>query len=290
MSPVTAGTNGGVTWRVELEREWLLPGQATDGSVTVTPNKDMEIRGCVAALIATEQWQTTETDGKRTRTVTHTEELQRLPVVLSGPTTLVGGVERTFPLQVPVPPLGPATFEGTVIRLTWELEIKLDRYGLDPAWYVPIGVLQPTALLKAGVVQVGEFGLYETADVADNRLDGSVTLRPMPLCVGEVFEGSVETGGIRPSKLRAIRLELIVTAKATVSSGLEEKILVWGYAYPPDTTSPIQITGRLPTTCVPTIELPHGRADATFEVIFDRAFDVDYNLVRDVTVASTTEM
>lgn len=295
MSTVVTSSNGGVFWSVELERQLLLPGRAMAGTVTFTPTSGMEIRGCIAALVATEQWQYTETtsDGQghsRTRTRTATSELQRLPVMLSGPTTLVAGEAKTYPLQIPVPPLGPATFEATVTRLTWELEIKLDRPGFDASVTVPVVVLQPTALLSAGVVRVGQFALYESADVADGQMAGKITFKPVPLCLGAPFTGSVEMAGSPPSRLKEIRMELSVKAMSTVNNGREEKILLWQAKLPASTTGTIPLEGQLPAMWLPTVELPHGRSDAVFDIVFARSLAADDHLARDVALASTTEI
>lgn len=114
MSEVETGQSGGVYFQSELERRTLLPGRSATGTVTLTVLSDVEIRGCVAALVATEQWKYTDTDRDseghtRTRTRTATHEPQRLPVMLLGPTTLSASAPRVLPVAFPVPPLGPAT-------------------------------------------------------------------------------------------------------------------------------------------------------------------------------------
>ena len=151
----------GVDWRVELERDALLPGQVAKGKLHLEVSKDIEARGLVAALIATEQWQYRQRRGSgknaRTVTVTDHEELRKVPVLLLGPTNLRAGEVRDFDIELPVPPLGPASLNATVSALSWELEVKLDvPNGMDSAIVVPIRVLQPTALLRAGVVRVGQ--------------------------------------------------------------------------------------------------------------------------------------
>jgi hypothetical protein len=249
----------------------------------------------VAALIATERWKYHDTERESngtTRTVTRTaqKELQRLPVMLHGPGRLAPGQSVSLPFQVPVPPLGPATFEADVLRLTWELEIKLDVGGLDPSITIPVVVLQPTGVLMAGVVRVGEFALYEGADVASGSLRGRIVLKPSPLCLGEPFEGVVEFAGSPPSRLTGIRVELKVRAKSTVSGGFAEDLVVWGGSLPLGSGGSFPIAGTLPQMWVPTVELPHGRSDATFDIVFDRSMARDEHLVRDVAVASTREL
>lgn len=290
-----AANSHGVDFSVLLQRETLLPGKAAEGHVTITPSGQKEIRGCVAALIATEQWKYHDTErnpngGTRQVTRTRVQELQRLPVMLRAAGTLAAGEAQQIDLQVPVPPLGPATFDGDVIRLTWELEIKLDVGGFDPTITIPVVVLQPTALLSAGVVQVGEFAQYEGVDVASDSMRGRITLKPMPLCLGQPFEGVLELAGSTPSRLQGIRIELKVRSRSTVSGGYDEENVIWQGNLPLGAAGSIPLTGVLPQQWLPTVELPHGRSDATCDIVFDRSLARDEHLVRDVVLASTREL
>jgi len=291
----------GVAFEMRLERDDLLPGTTVKGTVSLLARNGIASRGIVAALIATEWWkfQETTTDGQgqtSTHTVTRKDELQRLPVELSAAIELAEGEHREIAFEVPVPPLGPATLEAQVSRLTWDLEVKLDVAGaMDASIVVPVRVLQPTALLRAGVVHVGEFALYEAADSATGEARASVDIKPMPLCAGQPIDGSltIETNGVMD--LQEVRLELRSRVKATVSSGCEEEITVWSgrVAGPGRFGGPSQVIpfqSEIPATFLPTIELPHGRTDATFHVILARAWARDPHLVRDVTICTTTEV
>jgi hypothetical protein len=200
---VATAESRGVDWRLELERDGLLPGQLAKARLRLEARKEIEARGLVAALIATEQWQyrRTQSNGKTTRTVTVTEqeELRRVPVMLFGPTNLRAGEVRELDFEMPVPPLGPATLDATVSALSWELEVKLDvPGGMDSAIVIPIRVLQPTALLRAGVVRVAQFALFEAADSATDGARGTLELDPVPLCVGAPFTGRLTIERIRP--------------------------------------------------------------------------------------------
>ncbi|MGZ6269112.1 MAG: hypothetical protein ACXWMU_00905 [Candidatus Limnocylindrales bacterium] len=301
MSVLDALTGGGVQWDVTLERSDLLPGRLAAGRVILRPAHELEIRGAVAALVATEQWQYRQTTsdgrgGTATRIVTRREELVRAPVQLLGPATLPAGSPTVLELRLPVPPLGPATFEGTVSRLTWELEVKLDVPGLDPSTSLPIRVLQPTGLLQAGAIDLPAFACYPSVDVAEGELQASLDLEPVPLCLGAPFRGVVTLAGGTAQRLKEIRLELAVAARATVSSGLEERILAWrGQLAGPGTyggaTQRLAFAGELPVTpCLPTSELPHGRAGVVLEVVLARSWARDAHLRRDVAVCSTLEL
>jgi hypothetical protein len=257
------------------------------------------VRGIVAALIATEtwQWRQTTTDGQghtTTRTVTEHRELQRLPTQLAPAGSFAEGQPLEFSLELPIPPLGPATFEATVSRLAWKLEVKLDVPGFDPSIEVPIVVLQPTGLLRAGVIDVGQFALFPSAEATSDGSRAAIALEPVPLCIGAAFGGllSITTG---TQKLQEVRLELRTKVKATVSSGLEEEITLWtgrvvGEGEFGGADRAMAFDGTLAARWLPTIRLPHGKADAQFHVILAKALARDTHLVRDVAICSTTEL
>ncbi len=291
-------SDGGADFEVTLDRGALLPGRLVAGGVRIVFQQEIEVRGIVASLIATEQWmwQKTDRDSKghtTTRTVTERVELQRLPVLLAGPGTHAAGEILEFPIALPLPPLGPATFEGSVSRLTWQVEIKLDVPGFDASIELDVVVLQPTGLLMAGVINVGQFALWPSADVDSGDARGSIALDPVPLCIGAPFGGllSVATGAM---KLQEIRLELRQKVQATVASGLSEEITLWSSVVAGEGEfggeRAMAFNGELPGLWLPTIRLPHGKADAEFHVILAKAWAQDTHLVRDVAVASTTEL
>ena len=300
MSPSWQQSSHGVRWQLALDTDRLVPGRLVDGTITVTADGDYEARGLVAALVAIEHWQHEETtnDGQgqtSTRTVTSRDELRREPVQLSGPLQLAPGERRTFPFQMPIPPLGPASLEATVAGLDWTFEAKLDRPGWpDSGIDVPVRVVQPVALLRAGVVPVGEFALYPEADAGHDDLTAGITLVPLPLCSGAAFHGSVILRSPAARRLQEIRAEIRVQIDATVSSGKHETITPWSAVLVPSAEvqgeQTIHFEGSLDDRPLPTIELPHGRASAAFHLILATAWARDPHLVRDVTIATTLEL
>jgi hypothetical protein len=292
------GSDGGVDFELRLDRRELLPGQLAVGAVLLRFRHDVDFRGIVAAMIATEQWQWERTHrdangNTSTETVTERHELRRLPVRLEGPGRHNTGETREFRLELPVPPLGPATFDGTVSRLEWRLEVKLDVPGFDPSIETGVVVLQPTALLMAGVIDVAQFALWPTADARSDGATASIALDPVPLCIGAPFGGLLSIAA-EATKLQEVRLELRAKVEATVSSGLKEEITLWtgrvaGEGVFGDERA-MAFDGQLPARWMPTIRLPHGRSDATFHVILAKAMARDTHLVRDVAICSTTEL
>jgi hypothetical protein len=292
-------SDGGVSFALTLDRVGLLPGRAAGGSVRLTFQGSRSVRGIVASLIATEHWQYRETrhdaNGRTsTRTVTREEELRRLPVQLAGPGEHAAGSTVEFPLELPVPPLGPATLDASVAGVSWRLEVKCDVPGFDASIEQDVVVLQPTALLRAGVIDVAQFALWPNADAAADGSRASIALDPVPLCIGSPFGGllSIATG---PTNLQEIRLELRSKVEATVASGLEEEITLWagrvaGAGEFGGAEHAIAFDGSLPARWLPTVRLPHGRADAQFHVILAKAWAPDTHLVRDVAICSTTEI
>jgi arrestin (S-antigen)-like protein len=294
------GSSGGARWEVHLDRSILLPGRLVSGRITIQAEREIDARGLVVALIAEEHWRHTETrhgpnNTTTTEVVTSTEELLREPVLVHGALHLGAGETWTGTFEQPVPAMGPATLEAEDAGLEWTFEAKLDvPGGLDSSVDRAIVVAQPTALLRAGAVHVGEFALYESVDIAGDGVTASIKLEPMPLACGEPFSGRIELSFADATKLQEIRGELRVDVEATVSSGESEEITAWSGVLTPAGTYQgsvgIDVSGTLDPRPLPTIELPHGRAQATFRVILAKAWTVDAHLVRDVALATTTEL
>jgi len=159
--------SGGVDWHLELDRSLLLPGQLVTGRVSLHSDRRIEARGLLVALSATEHWRhrETHTDGSghtTTSVVTSREDLAHEPVQVRDALTLREGETLKIEFELPVPPDGPATLEAEDASLEWMVQAKLDiAGGLDSRIEGSVVVAQPAALLRAGAVPVGEFGLYE---------------------------------------------------------------------------------------------------------------------------------
>ena len=297
--PSWEASSHGVAWQIELDRDRLLPGRLVAGHVTVTVGGDTDARRLLVTLIGTESWQHEEmsTDAQghpTTRTVTSTAELPRVPVELSGPLHLAAGETRSWPVEIPVPELGPASVESTVLRLAWIVEAKLDRPGFDSRIEAPVRIVQPMALLRAGVVHVGEFALYPEADAAVDDLTAAIELDPMPVCAGAPFRGHVTLRAAHPRRLQEIRAEIRVHLEATVSGGKNEWITAWAATVVPaldfDGERRLDFEGSLPDVALPTIETAHGRTSAVFHLILAMALARDPHLVRDIAIATTLEL
>ncbi len=299
MTAIFHESSHGVDWRLELDRDALLPGRLVAGKVSVASHGTVDARALIVLLRAVEHWQhdvtTTDANG---HTSTHTETTQREllvePVQVAGETHLGPGETRDWAFELPVPSLGPASLEATVAGLTWTVVAKFDvPGGFDPSIERSVRVLQPQALLRAGVVTVGEFALYGAADVGADGVSGSVTLDPSPLCVGLPFSATVVLHSPRARRLQEIRVEVRVHVEATVPSGRSETITAWWGVIRADSLDgdrTIQVSGTLDGRSLPSIELPHGRTSATFHVILATAFAPDPHLVRDIAIATTQEL
>jgi hypothetical protein len=300
MTATAHGSGAGFEITLELDTDALLPGRLVDGRLRVSTRVGGAFRAARVTLVGTETWRfdqtTTDSEG-HTRTETHTahEELPKVPVTVLGLTSLAAGETREVAFQVPVPSLGPATFEGTELRVDWELRANLDVSGFDPGADLPVRILQPTSLLRAGVVDVAQFALFDEADVAAADLHGSIRLDPVPLCIGAPFRATVSMLGGEARKVQEVRVELRVTAKATVSGGREETITLWegrladAGAFGGEALA-YRFEGRLDGPCLPTARTPHGRADAALHVVVAVPWARDPHLVRDVAICSTTEI
>lgn len=232
-----------------------------------------------------------------TRTVEHTgtEEVGRIEATLAGPGQLAAGQPVSWDWTFHVPDLGPASFEGEVLRCDWELTVSVDvAMALDPHVRLPVHVAQPTALLRAGVIDVGAYALFEEAPANVDAHPAQVRLEPVPLCIEQPFSGVVTLETPEPVPVQEVRLELRVHARVTVSGGEEEEILVSrGHLDAQEGTFGGPLAGHpfsadAPGLWVPTVDLPHGQARAVFHVILARAMARDVHYVRDVALCTTT--
>ncbi len=302
---------GGFTLTLQLDRADLLPDRLVGGIVRLIASDAREIRGARVTLVGTETWRydqtTTDANGhSHTQTRTATEDLPHVPVAILGPTPFVSGEVRDVPFQLPVPSLGPPTFDGTEVRVDWEVRLNVDVPGFDPALTMPVRVLQPTALLRAGVLDVAEFALYPEAAVEADGLRGTIALDPVPMCVGAPFSGHLTLAAGEARTVQEVRLEIRVEVEATVSGGRSETITAWsgvlagagsfggaaagGGAVGDGAAVTIAFQGTLPDRPLPTIRTPHGRADAKVHVVVAVARARDPHLARDVAICSTTEV
>ncbi len=293
------GSDGGVRWHLELDRTDLLPGRLVGGRVRLTSPDGVEARGLVVTLRGEERWvyETTSTDADgHMRTERHTgrQDLPPEPVLVASPISLGPGETHEAAFGLPVPGLGPPTVAAEMAAVEWTVEAKLDIEGSrDSSIEAPVRVVQPVALLRAGVVPVGEFALYPEAEI-DGDLAGSIALDPVPLAAGSPFTGRVTLRAPDRIGVRAVRAELRVAVKATVSGGLSETIVAWSGTLAGAGTIEgervFDLAGTIDAAAPPTTELPHGRVSARFAVVLDRAWAPDTHAGRDVALASTLEL
>jgi len=120
----------------------------------------------------------------------------------------------------------------------------------------------------------------------DSRAQGSpggIKNIPLPLLRGELEK---KDAGAEDTNLSLVR-------EATGPGGLDETITAWSVTLPIVDLAgdrSIPLSGTLSGQALPSIELPHGRASATFHVILAIAWAPDLHLVRDVAVATTLEL
>lgn len=288
--------HGGVDWHVELDRALLLPGSLVNGRLRILARNGIEARALVLGLAGQEHWRhrVTRTDAEghvTTEVVRSTAEPIREPVRLVDIVRLAPGELLERPFELPVPPLGPASLDADDAGMDWTFEAKLDiESGFDSRVERPVTVAQPTALLRAGAVHLGEFALYDRVEVSADGVTGAILLQPMPLVCGAPFTGRLELHVPGRLRLQEVRAELRVTVEATVSDGEHQEITAWAATLAPGGDAAYDVDGLLPPVAVPSSELPHGRASATFHVILAVAWSPDMHLQRDVAIATTAEV
>jgi hypothetical protein len=290
----------GARWAVQHDPSVLLPGRSVAVSLTYTPDRDLEARGVRAVLRCVERYRYSRTEGTGTSahrvTRTGVEELSRLEVEVAGRHRFVAGQPVTWQCSFDVPALGPATFEGEALRCDWTLEANIDvPMGLDPGVEEGVRVAQPMALLRAGVIDTGQYGLFEEAPVNLDALPAQVRLEPVPISLQSPFEGAftVEAG---LGEVQEVRLELRILSEVTVRGGHHDEIVAWRGVLQPGPGvfgGPLAehpFTAEASGVWLPTVDLPHGRSRAEFHVILAQAWAPDIHYVRDVAVATTSDL
>lgn len=291
----------GGEWSVALDPPVLLPSRTVHVQVRHVPDRDREARGVVASLVCEEtyRYDRTERAGNTTRTVTHTdhEELSRIELQLSGPVSLRAGEALEWSFDLAVPDLGPASFEATELRCDWTLEVKADLpRALDASIRLPVHIAQPVALLRAGVLDLGQYALFDEAPINTDALPAQLWLDPVPICLGEPFRGRLSLETAQPVEVQEVRLELRVHAEVSVMGGRSDELTFdvgrlggdqqrFGGGF-----GRHEFGATLERGWLPSVDLPHGSARARFHVILARAWQPDVHYVRDVAVSTTTDL
>lgn len=293
-------------WSLDLEPQVLLPGRMARASLSYTPDRNLSARGVRARLRCVERWRydvqehSTDAGGHmNSRRVTRTgeAELSRADWELAGPTDFVAGQPLRWTVDIQVPGLGPASFAGEELRCDWTLEGIVDRpMAPDDTATWQLHVAQPVALLRAGVVSTGMYGLFDEAPANVGALPAQIRLEPVPINLMAPFRGWFTVETAQPLQLQEVRLELRVGVEVTVHGGRREEIRVASGRLE---HGPVAFGGPLdshpfsadaPGAWLPTIDLPHGKARATFHVILAQAWARDVHYVRDVALATTDEL
>ncbi len=300
MSVEIHGEGGGFAIGLSLDRQDLLPGRLVDGALRISSKQGGTFRGARVTLVGQEVYRydqtTMDADGHpRTQIRSATKDLPPEPIAVLGATALGAGQVHEARFQIPVPSLGPATFVSTEYTVRWAVEVTIDVPGFDPHLEMPVTILQPTGLLRAGVINVAQFALYPDAGVDAGGMEGSIWLDPVPLVVGSPFRGRLTLSASSARQVQEVRLELRVVGRSTVSGGRSETITLWGgRLFGPGTFGGVartdEFSGTLPARPVPTVETEHGRSDAAFHVIVAVAWARDPHLLRDVAICSTAEV
>lgn len=288
-------------WAVQLDPPVLLPGRSVAVSLTYTPDRDHQGRAVRAVLRCQERYRYSRTEGSGTTahkvTRTGVEELARIEVKLADAQRFVAGQPITWRATFDVPGLGPASFEGDALRCDWTLEANVDvAMGIDPLVVQAVHVAQPMALLRAGVIDTGQLGLFEEAPVNLDALPAQIRLEPVPISLQSPFEGAFTVEMAGQSKVQEVRVELRVLSEVTVQGGHHDEIVAWRGVL---VAGPTQFGGPLTRhpfkaaasgAWLPSVDLPHGRSRGRFHVILAQAMAPDIHYERDVALATTTEL
>ena len=299
-------TGGGVDWDVQFAGgpTALLPGGEVRGRARFTARRDIDSRGVIAALIGQAQWkvQVSRRSGGQVETdaVWRSDDLGRAETRLAGPAHYTNGQTSEVEFAFAVPPAAPPSVDTGVLRVTWELEVKLDVGGVDPSANIPVRVAVPTAALRAAAATLGLNALTPKTDTAE----ASIEVNPVPLIAGRPFTGVVESN----EPLKNARIEVKFAAEVTRGDGalagaLQRDLLNIGSERGESETKSIwvgepkdvgsgprgrryEFSGQLPADASPTVQLANGRTTATIDIVVSRRFMPDRHIVREIAIAT----
>ena len=266
---------------------------------TVTAERALDARGLQVALRATEHWKhnvtTTDAQGHTsTHVETERKDLVHEPVAVSGELHLGPGETRSWDIQLPVPPLGPATLEADVAGLDWVAFANIDvPGGMDPGIEAPVRVVQPVALLRSGAVTARRIRAVRRGGCRRGRPHRYDHPRSPPHLLGSTVHGEGDAPCRDHAEAAGDPGRASRSREGHGADGLEEDVIAWSGSVATTELSgdrEIELSGTLAAAALPSIELPHGRADATFHVILATAWAPDPHLVRDVAIATTLEL
>jgi hypothetical protein len=114
---------------ITLDRNVLTAGETVAGTATWQPDRPVNPR----AIVISAAWRT---EGRGDTSRGHAGEV-RFPVGPEGFPPLV-----TLPFQFVLPPDGPISYDGKIIRILWELVVRIDLpMAVDETYAVPFQVL-----------------------------------------------------------------------------------------------------------------------------------------------------
>lgn len=307
-------TGGGVDWDVQFAEgagsSGLLPGGTVKGVARMTARRDVDARAIVAALIGLAEWKIStsrrDSDGRVVSDTTwRTDDIGRVQSVLAGPTRVVSGQTLELPFEFAVPPSAAPSFDSNVLRVKWEVEVKLDVGGVDPSANVPVRILLPASRVLANGAALGLNALAARVEGADGG-GHAIEVEPVPLVAGRPFKGSLET----TEALKDARIEIkfgtdvrdtgsaLIGALAHDTIGLSREVgesevrSIWVGELRESGSGAngrrrYEFSGELPPDTSPTIQLPYGQSVATIDVVVSRRFMPDRHLTRQVAIATT---
>lgn len=306
-------TGGGVDWTVTFAEDagasGLLPGATVRGVARLTARRDIDARAIVAGLIGVAEWRvsTSRRNSKgqiETDTVWRSDNLGRVETVLAPATHVANGQTLELPFEFAVPPSAAPSFDSDVLRVKWEVEVKLDVGGVDPSANVPVRILLPASQVRANAATLGLNALAPRVEGADGG-GHAIEIDPVPLVAGRPFRGTLETGESLKGARVEIKFETDVrdtgnqligsltrdTIGLTRESGDSQTTSVWvgelreaGDAG--GGRSRYEFSGELPPATSPTILLPYGQSKARVDVVVSRRFMPDRHLTREIAIAT----
>jgi hypothetical protein len=288
-SPGQATMATGGLWEVADPHQLIaLPNTRHVVGVSFTPDDTFIATSLRAVLRATEiWWDDGEADGHRMR---RTAVLAELPAHLDGPLSFVAGKSETWDLAFSLGGNAPSSGgDPEFVACEWILEFTIARrLRFDAKFVQPIIVGQPSARLKAGVIEESELSRAEESTASSGPVSVTFVPQPTPLNLASAsrIDLAVRNGGV-PISGNGMRLEVYVRGRST--NGDAREWVIWSETR---TLSPLplgvtQLRYNLPAVSEPCadMDLPHGWYRGALRFIVDIPYGPDVVVGRDLCLA-----
>jgi hypothetical protein len=281
------GTKVEIMLKLDKPDGIYFPGENVDITIDITPTEDLKLRNAYVRLVGTElywyrSYDTNDIESSREIDIWGEEVLFVNEETILSETVLPKDVCQHFSLQMQLPSDALPSFNASILRVVWKIEVKIDRH-LAKDIHAETGL---HVRLPGGVhpTQPGDYDQFEQPEEAKM----SFRLPGLELEAGEALSGEL---CILPHKdfEGQPRVELVRNEGVSREQGnyggdkiVAELAGITHFVTGQPQTFPFQLL--IPADGPPTIQTPHGAINWSLRGVVDRRLHPDVVVVQNVLV------